>query len=746
MALQRPLIIALASCGPWLLLMLLAVAAAGAQAGPQRRALGDGGSSTVGPATHEQEPAQLQGQGFAERLAQQLLHQQATEATSQSLQHHSRHQHQHPHHTNPRMHHANASSSSASATVVPAGQDPGRCTMGSPGCFNAERCRKGFSLYVYPPAAGAPVTCSFDPAAPLSSLDLDEARLYGACFLHTLLHSRGLPRAARPQDACVLVPALDANCAFNTCDEPRLTQLGSMLAALPHWDGGRNHLVFNYNNDWEHARFPTGQAIVARASWVKQTYRRGYDIQLPLTRPKITPPDPWVLQWGQQLLEADRRTAAHSSSSSSSISNGPSSSESTSSILSPWQKLELPQLQAGADADAAGTSAAGNVSQSVTAQKPGRRLAGVRLEASETGPGAWGTEDTEALGGRLWSWDSKLLPAAQQPHHGGHVLQPQPQLQPMHEPQAVTATQVEQQWKEARARSAHSTRRLARWFWPWGSKKTAGGSSGGDGAAVPGGANFGAAELKGPLRHDLLLYFNGCLLPRWYDCDTTRPRLFDILNKQLPPEAPEARRGVVLQARCCGDHAAGPAAVHCGGCVDNRRQGRGGGMDNCTAAWPDIGFGEGMRRARFALSPRGCGSQSYRLLEAAGLGAVPVHVGDTTVMPFDGEAGLGRLWSECAVGVTMAEVEAGQLLPRLWRLEEEGGGQGYVARQGACARLAALRSWEVRVVALQAVCTVALRVEALFEAGGAGAAAAAGGEGRMPDQMRQLCASVGAVH
>ncbi|KAG2443966.1 hypothetical protein HXX76_002305 [Chlamydomonas incerta] len=624
MSLQRPLVARRASCGPsgpWLLLMLLAVAAAGgAQAGPQRRALGDGGS-TVGPAAHEQEPAQLQAPRFAERLAQQLLHQQATEA-SQSLQQLSRHQHQHPHHTNPRMHHANASSSSAaSATVVPAEVNPGRCTMGSPGCFDAERCRKGFSLYVYPPAAGASVTCSYDPAAPPGFLDWAEARLYGACFLHTLLHSSGLPLAARPQDACVLVPALDANCAFNTCDVPGLAQLGSMLAALPHWDGGRNHLVFNYNNDWDHARFPTGQAIVARASWVKQTYRRGYDIQLPLTRPKITPPDPWVLQWGQQLLEADRRAAAQSSSSSS-ISNGPSSSESTSSILSPWQKLELPQLQAGADADAAGTSAAGNVSQSVTAQKPGRRLAGVRLEASETGPGAWGTEDTEALGGQLWSWDSKLLPAAQQPHHGGHVLQPQPQLQPTHH----------LSWSSG------------------GSKKTAGGSSGGDGAAVPGGANFGAAELKGPLRHDLLLYFNGCLLPRWYDCDTTRPRLFDILNKQLPPEAPEARRGVVLRARCCGDHAAGPAAVHCGGCVDNRRQGRGGGMDNCTAAWPDIGFGEGMRRARFALSPRGCGSQSYRLLEAAGLGAVPVRVGDTTVMPFDGEAGLGRLWSAAGGG------------------------------------------------------------------------------------------------
>ena len=442
-----------------------------------------------------------------------------------------------------------------------------------------------------------------------------------------------------------------------------------------------------------------------------------------------------MLAWGEELLQADRRAGAGGSSSGS-------------SILSPWQKLELPQPPA-AGTDASSASAAGNASQGVGAQ-PRRWLQGM-VEAPDAAAGAWG-EDTEALGGRLWSWDSKLLPAAQQPQHGAQVLQPQLQLEPRRRLQAASA--AVRQRNEARVSSPHA-RHLSWWFWPW-DRKSTGGRSGGD--TVRGGASFNDTHLTGPLRHDLLLYFNGCLLPRWYDCDATRPRLFDILNAQLPPARPHLRRGVVLQARCCGDHSAGPAAAHCGGCVDNRRSGPRGGMDSCTAAWPDVGFQEGMRRAQFALSPRGCGSQSYRLLEGAGLGTVPVHVGDSTVLPFDGEAGLGRLWAACVVDVKLEEVKKGQLLPRLRRLEEEGGGEGYVARQAACARLAALRSWEVRVVALQAVCTLALRVEAQFaagagagaRAGGAGAGAGVGagagaGDGRVPDQMRQLCASVGAV-
>lgn len=154
------------------------------------------------------------------------------------------------------------------------------CNLGN--CFDADRCRAGFTLYVYPPPADDAVlaspTCR---ASLLFGYAGEEEHLYQSCFLRTLLGS-GLPVTANASSACLLVPSLDANCAFNTCGRGELQELGQRLASLPHWGAhGLNHLLFNVNNDFLSHDFDAGRAMVARASWVRGPlrYRDGFGEQ-----------------------------------------------------------------------------------------------------------------------------------------------------------------------------------------------------------------------------------------------------------------------------------------------------------------------------------------------------------------------------------------------------------------------------------------------------------------------------------
>ena len=88
-----------------------------------------------------------------------------------------------------------------------------------------------------------------------------------------------------PKEACLFIPA------FDTLDRDKhsadfVPSLPS-LSSLPYWNGGRNHLIFvQYSGTWpdysEVLDFPTGQAMLARASMNVRVYRKGFDISLPL--------------------------------------------------------------------------------------------------------------------------------------------------------------------------------------------------------------------------------------------------------------------------------------------------------------------------------------------------------------------------------------------------------------------------------------------------------------------------------
>ena len=140
-----------------------------------------------------------------------------------------------------------------------------QCTMGS--CFDVSRCtqRENFKVFVYPDQEG---------------------------YKQSLLYQKILSVIRRsqyftddPSEACLFVPSLDTL----DRDEHSKDYLKKLppLSSLEHWNGGRNHLVFNqYAGTWPDYSasldFNTGQAIVAKASFNTSVFRRGFDVSLPL--------------------------------------------------------------------------------------------------------------------------------------------------------------------------------------------------------------------------------------------------------------------------------------------------------------------------------------------------------------------------------------------------------------------------------------------------------------------------------
>lgn len=137
------------------------------------------------------------------------------------------------------------------------------CTMGR--CFDTSKCSSDFRIYVYPDSDELPVS-----------------GLYRK-FLRILRNSQYY--TSDPDKACVLIPSWDTLDRDQLSDE-YTPNLPSPLT-LPHWNQGRNHLFFNlYSGSWptyeENLDFPTGQAMVAKASFNLKYFRSDFDVSLPL--------------------------------------------------------------------------------------------------------------------------------------------------------------------------------------------------------------------------------------------------------------------------------------------------------------------------------------------------------------------------------------------------------------------------------------------------------------------------------
>lgn len=141
-------------------------------------------------------------------------------------------------------------------------------------CFDYSKCSSGkFLVYVYPLE---PLN-SLGAAPPISSnyqkilTAIQESRYY----------------TKNPHEACLFVLGIDT-LDRDSLSEDYVRNVPSRIARLPHWNNGRNHLIFNlYSGTWpdyveNSLGFDTGEAILAKASMSIQQFRRGFDVSIPL--------------------------------------------------------------------------------------------------------------------------------------------------------------------------------------------------------------------------------------------------------------------------------------------------------------------------------------------------------------------------------------------------------------------------------------------------------------------------------
>ncbi|GFN83266.1 exostosin-2 [Plakobranchus ocellatus] len=91
-----------------------------------------------------------------------------------------------------------------------------------------------------------------------------------------------------PETACVFLPSIDLlNQNFINPD-----QVGKILASLPWWNDGKNHILINMlpgspNNYHDHLGVNMSKAMVAGGGFSTITYRRTFDLSIPVYNPLL---------------------------------------------------------------------------------------------------------------------------------------------------------------------------------------------------------------------------------------------------------------------------------------------------------------------------------------------------------------------------------------------------------------------------------------------------------------------------
>ncbi|XP_076750112.1 exostosin glycosyltransferase sotv [Xylocopa sonorina] len=147
-------------------------------------------------------------------------------------------------------------------------------------CFNVYRCgSQGNKLlvYVYPPKI---YVDSLE--RPITSQITKE--FYQ--ILTTIISSKFY--TPNPYEACIFIPSID----LLNQNRLKLKEVSHALKALPFWNNGENHLIFNMIPgsvpDYKTLiDVPVGKAMIAGAGMSSLTHRFGFDISLPVYSPLV---------------------------------------------------------------------------------------------------------------------------------------------------------------------------------------------------------------------------------------------------------------------------------------------------------------------------------------------------------------------------------------------------------------------------------------------------------------------------
>ncbi|XP_063703172.1 exostosin-2 [Culicoides brevitarsis] len=145
-------------------------------------------------------------------------------------------------------------------------------------CFNVYRCgQQRLLVYVYPNARDF-----VDENG--NKADKFTKEFY--VMLQTIINSRYY--TSNPNEACIFVPSIDMLSQANI----NIDLVNKALAALPYWENGQNHLLFNFiagaSPDYSTVMdVNTDKALIAGAGFDTWTYRMGFDVSIPFYSPLL---------------------------------------------------------------------------------------------------------------------------------------------------------------------------------------------------------------------------------------------------------------------------------------------------------------------------------------------------------------------------------------------------------------------------------------------------------------------------
>ena len=173
------------------------------------------------------------------------------------------------------------------------GSRASRCSLADPECFDLSRCKiatnasvsdtdlqQRIPVYIYGEREGLEGLLWTFRRLGGYARQMERARMmFAARVIDPIMGHPGLRVVRDPAEACLFVPLLSC-LEVNRCEVWEGLAIWR-LRALPYWNNGRNHVVFD-NSDDLGAKFGADHAMRARTGFSRSYYRPFFDVAMPL--------------------------------------------------------------------------------------------------------------------------------------------------------------------------------------------------------------------------------------------------------------------------------------------------------------------------------------------------------------------------------------------------------------------------------------------------------------------------------